>query len=292
MTEPSRTGDPKKTLGVLAATFALAASACSRPATQTNDAAVTTEPIASPNASAPAAPSSTGVSPNAPAPSASAAAVAALPCAGVEPRSRVEAHEGNIYFCGQDGSARKLTDSGKDNSPALSPDGTRVVFVRAEGISSVEADGFRVTDNRILLHDLASGQTREVAKNGTCLSLWSPVFAFDDLVLLDARGYELPRYTHTSVCGVDLRRKTPVVQAIASGTDCVAAIRSGPYRGHLYAEGYRSPGPTEYFAIVDRSGHIVRELEASASTEDPPEGPAAQTGAFCRPPRRLDFRKR
>ncbi|MDI3289882.1 hypothetical protein [Polyangium sp. 15x6] len=208
MSEPRRTGDPTKTLVALAAAFALAASACSRPASRSDDVAVAPEPVAS--AEVPAPP------------------------------------------------------------PEVS----------------------RVTDNRILLHDLASGQTSEIARNGTCLSLWSPVFAFDDLVLLDARGYEIPRYTHTSVCGVDLRKKSPVVNTVASGTDCVTAIRSGPHRGHLYAEGYRSPGPTEYFAIVDRSGRAVRELEASAITEDPPEGPVAQTGAFCRPPRRLDFEKK
>ncbi|MDC3961453.1 hypothetical protein [Polyangium jinanense] len=288
MIEPRRTGDPTKTLIALAAALALTTSACSRPATRADDVAAAPEPVASAEVPAPSEVSSSAV---APPPSASAAA-AAPPCAGVPARPGVEAHEGNIYFCAQDGAARKLTASGKDDSPALSPDGKRVVFVRAEGIASVEADEARVTDNRILLFDLASGQTREIAKNGTCLSLWSPVFAFDDFVLLDARGYEIPRYTYTSVCGVDLRKKTPEVKTVASGTDCVTAIRSGPHRGHLYAEGYRSPGPTEYFAIVDRSGHIVRELEASAMTEDPPEGPVAQTGAFCRPSRRLDFRKK
>ncbi|MDI1480215.1 hypothetical protein QHF84_26585 [Polyangium sp. y55x31] len=267
---------------MLAAAFAVVASACSRPSTRTDDVA---------SAEAPAPPPQVPPSAIAPPPSASAAA-AAPPCAGVRARPGVEAHEGNIHFCAQDGSARKLTDSGKDTSPMLSPDGKRIVFVRAEGIGPVEGDDARVTDNRILLHDLASGQTREIAKNGTCLSLWSPVFAFDDLVLLDTRGYEIPRYTHTSVCGVDLRTNPPVVKAIATGTDCVMAIRSGPYRGHLYAEGWRSPGPSAYFAIVDRSGRTVRELEASAFTEDPPEGPVAQTGAFCRPPRRLDFRKK
>ncbi|TKC99962.1 PD40 domain-containing protein [Polyangium fumosum] len=275
-------GKPQAALMIAAA---LVASGCSRG--ESKDPAPSAKLEATPAASASPPEASAAA-----APSASVAAAAAPPCVGAEARPGVEAHEGHIYLCAQDGSARKLTDSGKDKSPALSPDGKWVVFVRAEGIAPVDEEGMQLTDNRILLHDLATGQTREIAKNGTCLSLWSPVFAFDDLVLIDARGYEIPRYTHTSVCGVDLREKTPVVKAIAGGTDCVVAIRTGPHRGHLYAEGWRSPGPTEYYEIVDRAGRTVRPLEASAFTDDPPEGPGAQTGAFCRPPRRLDFHKR
>ncbi|MDC0743044.1 hypothetical protein [Polyangium mundeleinium] len=281
---PTATRQKGKPQAALMIAAALVASGCSR--RESRDPAPSAGPEAPVAASAPPPEVSAEAAPSA------SVAAAAPPCAGAEARPGVEAHEGHIYYCAQDGSARKLTDSGKDNSPALSPDGKRVVFVRAEGISPADEDGIRVTDNRILLHDLASGQTREIAKNGMCLSLWSPVFAFDDLVLIDARGYEIPRYTHTSVCGVDLREKTPVVKAVAGGTDCVVAIRTGPYRGHLYAEGWRSPGPTESHEIVDRAGRSVRQLEASAFTDDPPEGPGAQTGAFCRPPRRLDFHKK
>jgi dipeptidyl aminopeptidase/acylaminoacyl peptidase len=41
-----------------------------------------------------------------------------------------EEQNGNIVYRGKDGKVRQVTASGKDHSPALSPDGTRIVFVR------------------------------------------------------------------------------------------------------------------------------------------------------------------
>jgi len=43
----------------------------------------------------------------------------------------VEVHDGNVYL-NDGGAATRLTESGKDRSPALSPDGSKVVFVRDE----------------------------------------------------------------------------------------------------------------------------------------------------------------
>jgi hypothetical protein len=95
------------------------------------------------------------------------------------------------------------------------------------------------------------------------------------------------------VCGVDLRKEPPVVVGIAGGTNCVTAVRSGPFRGLLYADGYHptfTSGPAAYFELVDRAGRTVRSLERSAYSDDPAED-APQTGAFCGQPRRLDFQR-
>ena len=41
-----------------------------------------------------------------------------------------EVRNGNIYYRGADGKLRRITEGGRNHSPAVSPDGAQVVFVR------------------------------------------------------------------------------------------------------------------------------------------------------------------
>lgn len=81
----------------------------------------------------------------------------------------VEQRDGNIYFLGKDRALRQVTSDGIDRYPAVSPDGTRIVFVRIvkgpffagdpEGRADIEA-------SQLWIYDIARGGAPKLLLDG------------------------------------------------------------------------------------------------------------------------------
>jgi hypothetical protein len=205
-----------------------------------------------------------------PATASTADAGAAL-CAGGT--RRVVEVGGNLTLCEADGTSRPLTTSGHDEVGSLSPDGLRVVFLRMLGKQRIHVGKtpIEIADNRVMILELASGATTEIARNDEragCMSLWSPRFADDGAVILEAHGYEQPTVHNLSVCVADLRARA--LHVIGTGTRCTIFITTGRYRGDFYVSTIEigASGQVSLNKLVDRRGRVVKRFDGNPFAVD------------------------
>lgn len=172
----------------------------------------------------------------------------------------LEVHEenGNLVMCSADDVRTELTTSGKDAEPTLSPDGTRVAFIRLVGTERVSlggSDSVDIRDARVMVMTLADKSEREVAKNGACTSLAHPLWIDDGHLALHAHGLDAPTPHNKSVCFLDL--KSGKVTRVADESLCVMPLRAGRYRGNAFVDGGRfvpGQGTIDWYAVVAPDG--------------------------------------
>jgi hypothetical protein len=198
----------------------------------------------------------------------------ALPCVPEGPR-RVSEISGDLFLCEPGEAARRLTTDGQNFSPALAPDGRRVVFMRAAGkqrLSLGSSSFVEIHDNRVMLLDLRGGGPKEIAKNDErsgCTSLWSPWFADDGAIVVVSNGYEEATVHNHAVCALDLSARG--LALLGRGTRCTIFISVGKYRGDFYVstiEIHPTQGQIAPTKIVDRRGRVVRLLDGNPFIQD------------------------
>ncbi len=172
--------------------------------------------------------------------------IAELPAASSRARSRaatpalrghlsgraasVEAMDGDVVVRDARGREARLTTEGRDDSPALSPDGKRVVFRRhatraREGPLSLHLIGVDDDDEpELLVVEDPSGSSAELP----LVDLADPEFS------LDAKRvyFHVQNGRLGALFGVELTSKKASWILTAVATE---QIRRGPYRGHFFA---------------------------------------------------------
>jgi dipeptidyl aminopeptidase/acylaminoacyl peptidase len=138
---------------------------------------------------------------------------------------------GNVYYRDAGDQVRQVTNTGLDSGPTLSPDGTRIAFVRtiARGTQYKEDD---IT--ALYLFDIVSGQeVRAIEPHPEFMSVHSPVFSLDGgfVYILASRWA-----TSDAVYQVNLASRTERF-IIDGNTETV--IRNGPWRGYLLVSRHR-----------------------------------------------------
>lgn len=161
-------------------------------------------------------------------------------------------------MCSADDVRTELTTSGKDADPSLSPDGTRVAFVRLVGTERVQLygpDTVDIRDARVMVMTLADKSEKEVAKNGTCTSLAHPLWIDDAHLALHAHGLDAPTPHNKSVCFLDLKSGT--LARVANESLCVMPLRAGRFKGNAFVTGGRfvpGEGTIDWYAVVAPDG--------------------------------------
>lgn len=244
--------------------------------------------------------------------------VAPKPCDGVDAATpEVVVHEADAWLCRPGAAAEQLTTTGDVLSAALSPNRARVALVRHLGkvkarlggvgfqaAPADDAEASEIDDDRIYLLDLTSAPattppevgdagadaapTRarelvEVAKNGVCLSLGAPDFAFDDGLVVPSYGYGGGTIHNRFVCFVDLKTKRTTM--LGQHTTCSVVIRKGRYAGALFVPRARfkvAGGLIDDLVVIDRRGVVLRSFDEHPFKVDlDGDGEVAQDEGFC-----------
>jgi hypothetical protein len=201
------------------------------------------------------------------------AALLALPPAvhaGPQAAAAVREDHGTIVYR-HGGRTIRLAGSGRDRMPALSPDGSLVVFVR----DGVPAAGHEATiPTELWLHDLKGGAERRLLgetesddPEKTQTGFNNPVFSNDGRTV-----YVLGHAWVTSdvVLAVDVGSGRA---RFVIGGNSVAVIRNGPYRGdllvsqHKYHSGAQG-GSYDPVDLVTPSGEPILTIPGSARDQD------------------------
>ena len=185
--------------------------------------------------------------------------VAALACVPSGLRAqKVGAEGGNVVFTDAAGRAVNLTDTGRDSAPDLSPDGRRVVFVRATPGRTVEtaAGEEEVTELWMVRTDggkptrLVQGKA-DPEPQRMLAGLQSPQFAPDG-----TRVFFLSVAWATSGA-VHVVELTTGKQRFVCPGNALEVVRAGKYRGHLLVQQHRyflGGGSYDWFWLLGEDG--------------------------------------
>ena len=178
----------------------------------------------------------------------------------------VEERHGNIYFRSGNGKLKQVTSSGADRSAALSPDGTRIVFVRNLGARDLgsgvgDAVGPEFGPSQLWTYDTRGGKPPELLLDSPIevegrrfFGFYGPEFSSSN----DAIDFQIDfAATSGAVVRVTVATKTVVfvTQAIT-----FAVIPIGRYRDHLIVQQRRPKlglGYYNWFYLMNPDGKEV-----------------------------------
>jgi dipeptidyl aminopeptidase/acylaminoacyl peptidase len=169
--------------------------------------------------------------------------------------STVAARDGNIVFVDDAGSARQLTRGGMDSSPALSPDGKQVAFVRrTPGRTTETADEIWVvgTDAK-RARRLVEAREHQDPKQ-TLAALKSPAFSPDGRwIYFLSSAWATSDAVHA--IGIDGLKE----RFIADGNS-LDVVRAGQYQGALIVrkhEYFLGGGSYDWYWLLSASGQEI-----------------------------------
>jgi dipeptidyl aminopeptidase/acylaminoacyl peptidase len=183
----------------------------------------------------------------------------------------VLARDGNLFIKNKLGQTKKLTTSGRDSQPSLSPDGRRIAFVRGTPGQTVQTSLGKAEANELWLIDsdgeqpgrLVSAKEDNEPKN-TLADLSSPQFSPDG-----HRVYFLSSawVTSLAVHVVDIQSK---VERFISPGSTIDVIQKGKYRGYLIVQMHKyffgkRRGSYDHFWLLTPKGNEIRRIGAENS---------------------------
>jgi hypothetical protein len=172
----------------------------------------------------------------------------------------VSAQHGNIVFTDATGRMVRLTDSGQDFAPSLSPNGALVVFVRHTPGEFVEV-GWGDAEAREIWVISPDGRNPTMLVRGAEKDSWE-----DRLAQLDRPQFlsDSQRIVFDSALAavdgtINVANPATGVRRIGGGHG-VEVVRSGPYRDHLIVRRhryFRGGGSYDYFWLITIDGDLI-----------------------------------
>ncbi len=201
-------------------------------------------------------------------------ALCALLClsaaAGAQAASaRVWADKGGVFYQGEDGRARRITNSSGDRDPALSPDGRRIAYVHFANPNGAPSQADRST---LWVYDLTRNSTERAAaprastRPGRDFTrLHSPTFSNDGRTVY---VMALAWVTSDSIHAVDLQAHA---EHFVTEGNSLSVIRNGPYRSDLLVSQHRykaEGGAIDPTFVIKPDGKEVMMVPGSDGAND------------------------
>ncbi len=190
----------------------------------------------------------------------------ALPAHAAGPS--VTEDKGNIVLVEAGGKKRKLTSSGQDSQPSLSPDGKAIVFVR-RGSSKLESTSGEVEANELWWSDTMGGKPRRLVRSAGSDdpkkflgALASPQFSPDGKTVFFLSAAWA---TSGAIHKVDVA--TGKVHFVAPGNS-LEVITRGEHRGRLIAQQHKyflAGGTYDWFWVLEPDGREVGPIGEDVS---------------------------
>jgi dipeptidyl aminopeptidase/acylaminoacyl peptidase len=178
----------------------------------------------------------------------------------------VLAKDGNVLVIDRFGRTRKLTTSGRDSQPSMSPNKTKIAFVRSTpgrtvlaALGDIDATELWLVDSDVKRSELLISGRQDDDPQKTLAGLSSPQFS-----PTGKKVYFLSEawVTSLAVHVVDIQSK---VESFISPGNTLAVIQHGKYRGYLivqkhkYFSGVRG-GSYDYYWLLTPNGKEVRGI--------------------------------
>ncbi|MDD5059457.1 MAG: hypothetical protein PHQ60_16490 [Sideroxydans sp.] len=180
--------------------------------------------------------------------------------AGAANAASVREQDGNVFFVGDDGASRQLTSQHTDTSPLLSPNGRKVVFLRAIPKMDVNDDP---QENEIWLSDISGNDAHRLLGTHpdedikkTLTQFNTPVFSADGQLL-----YFLSAAWATSNALHVLDLATGKEHFVTDAND-VLVIGKGRYANHLVVmkhKYFKREGSYDYYWLITPEGKEIRK---------------------------------